>query len=136
MRIISLLLLLAAGPVPSRLAPGYNSIRETNLRANLRFLASDGMQGRLSLQPGDDAAAEWVASEFAKAGLQPAAANNSFLQPVPLIEFRNDRAQSFLALGDKRFKFPDAYGSFPKDVEVKGDCRVRRLRHYRARIAL
>jgi Zn-dependent M28 family amino/carboxypeptidase len=110
--------------VPSRIAPGYRTISETTLKANLAFLASDGMQGRLSLQPGDDAAAEWVASEFAKAGLKPAA-NGSFLQPVPLIEYRNDRTQSYVALtrggNVTQWKFPQAYGAFPKDVDIKGE---------------
>ncbi len=119
-----ILALLLATQIPSRIAPGYDRIQESTLRANLKFLASDGMQGRLSLQPGDDAAAEWVASEFAKAGLKPAA-GEGYLQPVPLIEYRNDRAQSFVALSrggaDKQWKFPDAYGTFPRDVEIKGD---------------
>ena len=43
-----------------------------DLRADLSFLASDALQGRMSLQPGDDAAAQWIASEFTKAGLSPA----------------------------------------------------------------
>ena len=110
--------------IPGRVAKGYNTIQETTLRANLKFLSSDALQGRLSLQPGDDAAAEWVASEFAKAGLKPAA-NSSYLQPVPLIEYRNDRTQSYIGLSrggsEKQWKFPEAYGTFPKDVEVKGD---------------
>jgi len=111
----------AQQPVPSAEAAGYQSITETDLKANLAFLASDALQGRLSLQPGDDAAAQWVASEFAKAGLQPPAAG-SFLQPVPLIEFRADRARSFVSLTRSghsiSWKFPEAYGSFPRDVTV------------------
>jgi hypothetical protein len=116
--------LVISAQIPARIAPGYRTIQETDLRANLAFLASDALQGRLSLQPGDDAAAQWVASEFAKAGLKPAS-DGTFLQPVPLIEYRNDRAQSFISLSrggaDKQMKFPDAYGTFPKDVDAKGD---------------
>jgi hypothetical protein len=37
--------------------------------------------GRLSLTNGDHVAIEWIASEFAKAGLKPAF-NGSYLQPV------------------------------------------------------
>lgn len=109
--------------IPEGVAKGYATITESDLRANLTFIAGDGLGGRLSLQPGDDAAAEWVASEFAKAGLKPAA-SGGYLQAVPLIEFRADRTQSFIALrrgGDeKKWKFPDAYGSFPRDVDIKG----------------
>jgi peptidase M28-like protein/PA domain-containing protein len=127
--VLSLLLSLSANPqsatrIPAAIAPGYRAIQETTLRTNLAFLSSDALQGRLSLQPGDDAAAEWVASEFAKAGLKPAS-NGTFLQPVPLIEYRNDRSQSYVALtragAEKQWKFPEAYGSFPQDVDIKGD---------------
>jgi hypothetical protein len=110
--------------VPDAIAPGYKQITETDLKANLTFLASDALQGRMSLQPGDDAAAQWIASEFAKYGLKPAAAG-SYLQPVPLIEYHADRAQSYVALtragAEKHWKFPDAYGTFPRDVDVTGN---------------
>jgi hypothetical protein len=71
---------------PSSQQDGLAQIRETDLRADIGFLASDAIQGRLSLQPGDDAAVQWIASEFAKAGLKPAATdaqgNPSYLQTV------------------------------------------------------
>ncbi len=115
----------AQAPPPSNLAPGFNMIREDNLRADLTFLASDALQGRMSMQPGDDAAIQWIASEFAKAGLRPVTADGTYLQPVDLIEYRGDRAQNFIALkrGDtkKQWKFPDAFGSFRSDVDVTAD---------------
>src|SRR4051812_14779509 len=83
--------------VPDRLAPGFNAIREESLRADVTFLASDALDGRLSLQPGDTVAAEWVASEFAKAGLQPVV-EGGYFQPVPVIEFTADRMGNHLAL--------------------------------------
>lgn len=108
-------------PVPEPTAAGFRSIQESDLKASLAFLSSDALQGRMSLQPGDDVAIQWVVSEFTKAGLRPAA-DGSFLQAVPLVEFRNDRTQSYVALKrgatEKQWKFPDAYGSFPKDVDV------------------
>jgi hypothetical protein len=111
--------------VPDKIAPGYKQITEADLKANLAFLASDALQGRMSLQPGDDAAAQWIASEFAKDGLKPSAPG-SYLQPVPLIEYRADRAHSYVALtragAEKQWKFPDAYGSFPRDVDVTGNA--------------
>ena len=67
----------------------------------------------MSLQNGDDVAIAWIASEFAKAGLQPGN-NGSYLQAVPLVEYRGDRAQSYVALQragvEKQWKFPDASG--------------------------
>src|SRR5215472_15337586 len=114
----------AQQPVPANLATGFNAVREDTLRADLTFLASDALQGRMSLQNGDEVAIQWIASEFAKAGLKPAA-NGSFLQPVELIEYRGDRAQSYVALkrggSERQWKFPDALGSYRADVDVTGD---------------
>src|SRR5450432_1827705 len=80
--------LAAQLPVAPRLQKGFNAIEERDLRSNLTFIAGDGLEGRMSLQPGDDAAVEWVGSEFAKAGLEPAATDASgkpsFLQGVTL----------------------------------------------------
>lgn len=111
-------------PVPASLATGFHTIREETLRADLTFLASDALQGRMSLQNGDEVAIQWIASEFAKAGLQPAA-NGSFLQPVELIEYHPDREHSYVALkrggSEKQWKFPDAFGSYHSDVDVTTD---------------
>src|SRR5215467_7136220 len=116
--------LYAQQAVPAGVAPGFNNIREDKLRADLTFLASDALQGRMSLQTGDEVAVQWIASEFAKAGLKPAA-NGSFLQPVDLIEYRGDRTQSYVALkrsgSEKQWKFPDAFGGFRSDVDVTAD---------------
>lgn len=114
----------AQAQAPSKLAAGYKTIQENTLRADLTFLSSDSLEGRLSLQTGDDVAIQWVASEFAKAGLKPAA-NGSYLQPVPLIEFRPDRAVSYVALNrggrETKWKFPEAYGAFKEDIDISGN---------------
>ena len=110
--------------VPASLAAGFNNIREETLRADLTFVASDALQGRMSLQSGDETAIQWIASEFAKAGLKPAA-NGSYFQPVELIEYHSDREHSYVALKrggtEKQWKFPDAYGAYHADVDVTGD---------------
>ena len=83
----------------------------------------------MSLQPGDDAAAEWVASEFAKAGLQPAATDASgkpsFLQPVPLIEYKPDPSATTLSLSRKdgaqqQWHAPAVTCAFRNNVDVSG----------------
>jgi hypothetical protein len=111
-------------PLEKRLAAGFETIREKTLSANLTYLASDALEGRMSLQPGDDAAMQWIRSEFGKAGLEPAA-NGSYLQAVPLIEYRPDRAQNFVALGrggtERQWKFPDVLGGYREDTDVTAD---------------
>jgi hypothetical protein len=124
----SITVALAAGAatpksgVPAVERVGFQHLRAVDLKADLYFLASDALQGRMSLQPGDEAATQWVAAEFAKAGLEPAAGNSSYLQAVPLIEYRGDRDASFVALkrGDKmiRWHAPDVIGGFHDDLEI------------------
>ncbi|HXY31209.1 MAG TPA: M20/M25/M40 family metallo-hydrolase [Gemmatimonadaceae bacterium] len=111
----------SAPGIPERAAPGYRTIQESELRADLTFLASDALQGRMSLETGDMVAIEWVASEFKKAGLKPAF-GDSYLQPVPLVEYRADRAQSSVTLRragtESKFEWADAGGSFKRPVDI------------------
>ena len=76
---------------------GLDRIRSTDLRADLTFLTSDALEGRRSLQRGSEAAIQFLAAEYAKAGLKPAA-GDSYLQAVPLIEYRIDTAETSLAI--------------------------------------
>lgn len=115
---------IAAVPTPEQ--PGLAQIRQSDLRADIGFLASDALQGRMSLQPGDDAAAQWVASEFAKAGLKPIATDAQgqpgYLQAVPLVEYRPDAKATRLTLTRQgkavEWKDPEVSGSFPTDQDV------------------
>jgi len=112
--------------VSGRERAGFDAIRETDLRADLAFVASDGLAGRMSLQPGDDATAAWVASEFAKAGLAPAATDAvgkpSYLQPLELVEYRADRPafSATLDRGGKQtvWSSPKAFGAYRNDVDI------------------
>ncbi len=113
-------------PVPATQRPGFDRIHTDELRADLGFIASDALQGRMSLQPGDDAAIQWIAAEFAKAGLKPAATddkgNAAYLQAVPLLEYPPNSSASFIALqtgAEKRsWKAPDMIGGYHDDVDV------------------
>jgi hypothetical protein len=99
------------------------AIREDRLRADVHFLASRALEGRLSLQRGGDVAAEWVASEFAKVGLDPLP-GGSYVQPVPLIEFRRDDRETFLVVrrpdGTQTYRSPAISPRFPDDLRVRG----------------
>src|SRR5690606_1120267 len=53
-------------------APQIESIRADEMRADLFFLASDGMRGRLTDTPENALAADWVRSRFERLGLRPA----------------------------------------------------------------
>jgi hypothetical protein len=115
-------ILLFAQP-PSRLQVGYDSIQPEKLKADLTFLSSDALEGRRSLERGSEVAIQWIAGEFAKAGLKPAS-GDSFLQPVPLIEYQMDRAQTSLTLRhggqSETFRAPDATGTFSNEATIAG----------------
>lgn len=105
------------------LGAGLRGIRQEDLRADLTFLASDALEGRWSLRRGSEVAIQFVAAEFAKAGLKPAA-GGSFLQAVPLIEYRVDAARTTLAFerGGARKAWhygQDFWGGFPDETVVR-----------------
>lgn len=105
---------------PSRLATGYDSIHASDLRADLTFLASDALEGRMSLERGSEVAIQWIAAEFAKAGLKPMV-GDSYLQPVPLVEYRADRAASSLTLKiNGAAETIQATGNYPNDGVYSG----------------
>jgi hypothetical protein len=114
--------LLVAQP-SARVQTGYDSIQAARLKADLTFLSSDALEGRRSLERGSEVAIQWIASEFAKAGLKPAA-GDSYLQPVPLIEFTADRSLTTLTVmhGGKSetLRGADASAAFANEVSGSG----------------
>jgi len=107
----------------ARVQTGYDSIQASRLKADLTFLSSDALEGRRSLERGSEVAIQWIASEFAKAGLKPAA-GDSYLQPVPLIEFTSDRNLTTLTVthGGKSetLRGADASAAFANEVSGSG----------------
>jgi Zn-dependent M28 family amino/carboxypeptidase len=55
------------------------------IRAHVRFLSSDLLEGRGTGQRGGELAAEYMATQFGLYGLKPAGDNGSFMQKVPLV---------------------------------------------------
>lgn len=78
------LALLASAAAAQEKAPQNESIRKGELRADLYFLAGDGMRGRLTAAPENALAAEWVKSRFERLGLKPAGPEGSFFHPYNL----------------------------------------------------
>src|SRR5438876_10201865 len=61
----------AARQIAARLTPN-------SLKADVSFLASDALQGRATPSPGLDIAAEYIAAQFRRAGLEPAGDDGYF----------------------------------------------------------
>ncbi len=105
-------LLLAAEP----------EIHLERIRADIGFLSSSELQGRVALEPGADIAAKFIAAEFAKAGLKPFA-GSGYLQGFSLIFTTLDSTQSRLRLvQDGRVEVfePESgfQGGFKEDVHL------------------
>jgi hypothetical protein len=75
----------AASVAAQQRAPEIGSIKKEDLRADLVFLASDAMRGRLTDTPENRLAAEWVAARFARLGLEPLGDAGSFYQQYTLV---------------------------------------------------
>lgn len=77
--------LFAAAPLRAQQQTdaGYQSISESELRNHIFFLASDYMKGRVSTTPEYAIAAEYVATQFSAAGLQPLANQTGYMQGLP-----------------------------------------------------
>src|SRR5262245_43716922 len=85
--------LLAATVAPRAADPDT----ATRWWSHVEALANDGMEGRNTGSAGHKRAAEYVAAELKKAGLEPAGVGG-YIQPVPFTTRRIVEAKSSLAL--------------------------------------
>jgi hypothetical protein len=69
---LAAVVLVAASASAQGPAPAADSIRQADLRADLFFLASDAMKGRLTNTPENRIASEWIKARFERLGLAPA----------------------------------------------------------------
>jgi len=89
------------------------SIDPEKIRAHVRFLSLDLLEGRGPGKRGAELAAEYIATQFALSGLQPAGDDRTFFQKVPLMAVHT--------IEDKtRFSFVPANGQ-PIDLTYGSD---------------
>jgi Zn-dependent M28 family amino/carboxypeptidase len=55
------------------------------IRAHVKYLASDELEGRGTGQKGGDLAADYIAAQFKSYGLHPAGENGTYFQNVPMV---------------------------------------------------
>jgi Zn-dependent M28 family amino/carboxypeptidase len=60
-------------------------IEAEKIRAHVKYLASDELEGRGPGQKGGDLAADYIAEQFKSYGLKPAGDNGTYFQQVPLV---------------------------------------------------
>jgi Zn-dependent M28 family amino/carboxypeptidase len=76
-------------------APAAPTIDPERIRAHVKFLASDLLEGRGTGQRGGDIAAEYIGTQFALYGLKPAGDAGTFFQNVPMVAVRTLSETSF-----------------------------------------
>ena len=91
-----------------------NSIDSEKIRATVKYLSDDALEGRGTGQKGGDLAAEWIAAQFKKYGLLPAGDNGTYFQNISFYGVTTDPQQTHLSFVSKSgaettLKFADEY---------------------------
>jgi Zn-dependent M28 family amino/carboxypeptidase len=84
--IIAVVILLgSSGAYVTAQTPRQDRVDPEKIRAHVKFLSSDLLEGRGMGQRGSDIAAEYIATQFALDGLKPAGDQGSYFQEVPMV---------------------------------------------------
>lgn len=87
-------------------------IRVETIKEITAALSADEMQGRGTMQPGGDKAANYIAERFRQLGLKPLGDKNSYLQSIEFKETATDSGTNF-QIGDETLKHGTDYAFMP-----------------------
>src|SRR6201984_1876186 len=115
-----------AMPRPSPAAfQALETINPERIRAHVRFLSHDLLEGRGTGQRGGDIAAESIATQFALYGLKPVGDNGTYLQKVPMVGITPSQETTFSlipASGSRMtLKVLDDYVSYDQTQQPQSD---------------
>jgi Zn-dependent M28 family amino/carboxypeptidase len=94
------------------------------IRYQVKFLSSDLLEGRGVGVRGGDLATEYIATQFALAGLKPAGDNGTFFQRVPLIGIATQTDAQLRASADGRqisFRWLEDFVGAPEQQKPQSD---------------
>jgi Zn-dependent M28 family amino/carboxypeptidase len=118
-------LLLGSVVSQQRASSAFN---EATLKAHIRFLSDDMLEGRGTGARGGDLAAKYIAAQLEALGAKGAGADGSFFQPVSLVGVKADPNTTLTisgAGGSESFKFADEFVAFTgaqtENVDVDAD---------------
>jgi Zn-dependent M28 family amino/carboxypeptidase len=116
--------LSVARPSPAAFQ-ALETINPERIRAHVRFLSHDLLEGRGTGQRGGDIAAEYIATQFALYGLKPAGDNGTYLQKVPMVGITASPETTFSlvpASGSRMtLKVLDDYVSYDQTQQPQSD---------------
>ena len=111
---ISSILALARLDGPSRVP--FPPIDAVALLAHTRTLASAEFEGRAPGTKGEERTVAYIADQFRKYGLEPAAADGSYFQQVPLVGITPDRRTELVVTGNPSVSGPPLRLAYKDDV--------------------
>ena len=116
--LVILISLVVLAQPPSALPPAaqkaMNAVEAEKIRATVKYLSDDTLQGRGTGQRGGDMAADWIALQFKSYGLIPAGDAGTYFQEVRFLGVTTDPKQSQFTFVPKSgaeitLKFADDY---------------------------
>jgi Zn-dependent M28 family amino/carboxypeptidase len=110
----SLVSVHAQSTPPPDAQKAMNAIDAEKIRATVKYLSDDALQGRGTGQKGGDMAADWIAAQFKSFGLMPAGDQGTYFQQVSFFGVTTDPKQTSFAFVPKSgpemaLKFADDY---------------------------
>jgi len=111
--------------LPGTAFAAMQKIDGERIRAHVRFLASDLLEGRGTGQRGGQLAAEYMATQFALYGLKPAGDDGTYLQKVPLVGITPAPETTFSFIPEHGPAMPlqalDQYVAYDETQRAKSD---------------
>ena len=89
------------GGLPGGAFAAIHDVNDARIKADIKFLSSDLLEGRGTGSRGGDVAAEYIATQFESAGLKPAGDQGTYFQKVPMVGITT-KAGSTLSLKDPK----------------------------------
>src|SRR6185369_2483118 len=93
----------AKGGLPNGAFAAIHDVSDSRIKADIKFLSSDLLEGRGTGARGGDIAAEYIANQFEEAGLKPAGDQGTFFQKVPMVGITT-KSESTLSMKDPKEK--------------------------------
>ncbi len=115
---------LWAQAVPPAVKAADDSIDGEKIRAHVRFLADDLLEGRGPGLRGSELAAKYIATQFALYGLKPAGDNGTYLQQVNFVGMKAIPEKTTMSLVPKRPEGQMSIGLFSIDLKYGDDFTV------------
>ena len=116
---------LASAHLPPAAIAALEKIDPEHIRAHVRYLSLDLLEGRGTGQRGGDIAAEYIATQFWTYGLKAAGDNGTFFQKVPMVGITPDPETTFALVPGKgdalKLKPLDQYVAYDQTQQPSSD---------------